>query len=55
MAFKLQGKTIPGLLAEADYSSAQHRFVKINSNGNAELCGAGDDIDGVMENIKLSS
>ena len=50
MAHKLQGKTIPGLLAEADYSAAQHRFVKINANGNAELAGAGDDFDGVMEN-----
>lgn len=50
MSHEVQGHSIPGLVAEADYTNARYRFVKINSSGNAELCGAADKIDGVLEN-----
>lgn len=50
MAIELQGKTIPGLVAAADYSAAQHRFVLIDSNGAALLSSAAGPMDGVMEN-----
>lgn len=50
MAYENRGTNLPGIVAEADYSAAQHRFVSINSSGKAELTGAGARIDAVMEN-----
>ena len=50
MAIELRGQTFPGLVAHADYSSAQHRFVFVNASGNAELSANGGQVDGVLEN-----
>lgn len=43
----LQSITLP---AAADLSLYQYRFVKINSSGQAALCGDGEAPDGILQN-----
>lgn len=50
MAYDNRGTNLPGIVAAADYSAAQHRFVAINSAGKAALCAAGARVDAVLDN-----
>lgn len=50
MAYDNRGSNLPGIVAAADYSSAQHRFVAINSAGKAALAAAGARVDAVLDN-----
>lgn len=50
MAFDKTGETLPGIVAAADYSAAQHRFVTINGSGKALLSAAGGRVDAVLDN-----
>ena len=50
MAWEKVGPTLPGMVAGADLSSAQHRFVVVNSSGKVVLAGAGVVVDGVVQN-----
>jgi hypothetical protein len=50
MAYDNRGTNLPGIVAAADYSAAQHRFVAINSSGKAALCAAGARVDAVLDN-----
>jgi hypothetical protein len=50
MAYENRGTNLPGIVAAADFSAAQHRFVSIDSAGEAALAGAGGRIDAVLEN-----
>lgn len=50
MAYQNRGTNLPGIVAAADYSAAQHRFVTINAAGKAALSTAGQRIDAAMEN-----
>lgn len=50
MAFSNRGANLPGVVAAADLTAAQHRFVTIDSNGKAGLTGAAGRIDAVVEN-----
>ena len=50
MAFSNRGTNLPGIVAGADLSAAQHRFVSIDSAGKAVLTGAGAIVDAALEN-----
>lgn len=50
MAFENRGTNLPGVVAAADFSSAQHRFVTIDSSGEAALSTAGQRIDATLDN-----
>lgn len=54
MAYENRGTNLPGIVAAADYSAAQHRFVSINGDGKAELTGAGLRMDACLENNPLA-
>lgn len=47
MAYSNRGSNLPGIVAAVDLSSAQHRFVTIDSGGEAALAAAAGRIDGV--------
>ena len=50
MSYSNRGSNLPGIVAGADLSAAQHRFVSIDATGRAVLTGAGARIDGALEN-----
>lgn len=50
MAWEKVGPTLPGMVAGADLSAAQHRFVVVNASGKVVLAGAGAAVDGVVQN-----
>ena len=50
MGFDKRGETLPGIVAAADLTAAQHRFITISAAGKAALTGAGARIDAVLEN-----
>ena len=50
MAISKRGQMLPGVLAAADFTSAQHRFVSLDSNGDVALTAAGARMDGALEN-----
>jgi len=50
MAWEKVGPTLPGMVAGADLTSAQYRFVVVNSSGKVVLAGAGAVVDGVVQN-----
>ena len=53
MAFK-EGTSAITLVAGADLSASQHRFVKVNASGYAVLAGAGENAAGVLANDPTS-
>ena len=50
MAFENVKETIEGLESFADNSGNQHRCMKYNANGQAEVCAADDPCKGVLQN-----
>lgn len=50
MSYSNRGSNLPGIVAGADLSAAQHRFVSINGSGKADLTAAGARVDAVVEN-----
>lgn len=50
MAYSNRGTNLPGIVAGADLTAAQHRFVTIDSAGKAVLTAAGGRIDAALEN-----
>ncbi len=50
MAISNRGTNLPGVVAAADLTAAQHRFVSVDSNGAAALTGAAGRMDAVVEN-----
>jgi hypothetical protein len=50
MAWEKVGPTLPGMVAGADLTAAQHRFVVVDSSGTVVLAGAGVAVDGVLQN-----
>lgn len=50
MAFENRGTNLPGIVAAADFSAAQHRFVTIDAAGKAALTTAGQRIDATLDN-----
>jgi hypothetical protein len=50
MAYDNRGTNLPGIVAGADLTAAQHRFVSIDGTGRADLTGAGLLITGALEN-----
>lgn len=50
MAWEKVGPTLPGMVAGADLTAAQHRFVNVNASGKVVAAGAGTPCDGVLQN-----
>lgn len=50
MAYEIPVFDIGTLVAGADLSAAQYRFVKTDANGQVVLAGAGEPVTGVLQN-----
>lgn len=50
MAYSKVGATIPGLVAGADLTGAQFKFVKLTGDGTIGLAGDGEAAIGVLQN-----
>ena len=50
MAYSNRGSNLPGIVAGADLSAAQHRFVQVDATGRAVLAPAGGRVDAALEN-----
>lgn len=50
MAIENRGTNLPGVVAGADLTAQQHRFIVINSSGKAVLAGAGAQVAAVLDN-----
>ncbi len=50
MAYSNRGTNLPGIVAAADLSQAQHRFITIDTGGRATLASAGARVDAALEN-----
>jgi len=50
MAFEKVGATLPGVVASADLTSSQFLFTKVDGEKTVGLAGAGEAIDGVVQN-----
>ena len=50
MAYGNRGSNLPGIVAGADLTAAQHRFITIDSTGRAVLSGLGGRISAVLQN-----
>jgi hypothetical protein len=50
MAYNNRGSNLPGIVAGADLTAAQHRFVQIDATGRAVLAPAGGRVDAALEN-----
>jgi len=50
MSYATRGSDLPGIVAGADLTAAQHRFCSIDATGRAVLTAAGARVDAALEN-----
>ena len=54
MSFSNRGTNLPGIVAAADFSLTQHRFITIDTSGEAALSTLGERIDAVLEDNPIA-